>query len=432
MPIPERSSYCRRFTRVAAAAAVLFVSCAGDRGPRRHEADTTSFLTGAERLVASSFEELDGKRVGLVTNHTAMVNGKHLIDHLHDAPNVTLEVLFGPEHGLRGEADAGDVVEDGRDEKTGLPVISLYGERRKPPREALEHLDALLFDIQDVGARFYTYISTMGLAMQAAADAGIAFVVLDRPNPLGGDYTSGFIAEAQHFSFVGRYPVPIAHGLTIGELAGMIKGEQMLAGLASLNLSVIEMQGWKRNLLWPDLGRPWIPTSPNIPDFQTALVYPGTCLFEASTFSEGRGTRRPFTTVGGKNIDGNGIAGRLNDLNLPGVRFEAVTFTPVSIPGMSAQPKLENVRLGGVSVLTGDPAAYEPVETAIYLLDAFLDTVPPSARKERLRPEWMARLAGTSLLYEMLSVDVPPDEIINAWTDGIERFRERRRPYMRY
>jgi Uncharacterized protein conserved in bacteria len=248
--------------------------------------DSRPVRTGAEVLAADDFSELAGKEIGLIVNHTARVDTAHLIDRVDRSPAVELGALFGPEHGLRGTAGAGEAVADGRDEKTGAPVYSLYGETRRPTPKELEGLDALVFDVQDVGARFYTYITTMGLAMQAAAEADLEFVVLDRPNPLGGTYVSGFMLTPEHQSFVGRYPIPVAHGMTVGELARMIKGEAMLPGLDDLELTVVEMEGWTRNLRWPGTKRDWVPPSPNLPTWETALVYPGMCFFEGVRVNE--------------------------------------------------------------------------------------------------------------------------------------------------
>ena len=245
------------------------------------------------------------KTVGLVVNHTALVGDEHLINLVHAAPNVRVGAIFGPEHGLRGKAEDGEAVSDGKDLLTGAPVYSLYGATRKPTSTMLAGLDVLIFDIQDVGARFYTFISTMGLSMQAAAEAGIPFIVLDRPNPLSGAYVSGFVLESEQESFVGQYAIPIAHGLTVGELAMMIQGEGLMPSLESLALEVVSMEGWDRSMQWPDTGRPWVATSPNIPRFDNALVYPGTCFFEATSASEGRGTLTPFLQVGSIAVDGS-------------------------------------------------------------------------------------------------------------------------------
>ncbi len=388
--------------------------------------------TGAQLLAEDGFALLAGRRVGLIANHTTTVGGVHLADLLHAAPGLTLAALFGPEHGLRGTAEASEAVPDGRDARTGAPVFSLYGKTRQPTPAMLRGIDMLVFDMQDVGTRFYTFISTMGLAMQAAARARIPFVVLDRPNPLGGTYVAGFSVERRHISFVSQYPVPLAHGLTVGELARMIKGERLLPGVAGLDLRVVEMTGWRRAMLWPDTGLAWVATSPNVPDFETALIYPGTGLFEATAASEGRGTDRPFRLLGAPWADGDALAATLNARALPGVRFEAASFTPRGRPGMATAPKLDGRRLGGVQVVVTDPRALRPVETGVHLLHAFRAAARKRGKRFIDRPDWLARLAGSRRLNGMLRRGVGPEAIIAAWRGDVEAFQRRRTPYLLY
>lgn len=384
---------------------------------------------GAEVLAESGFELLRERRVGLVVNHTARVGERHLLGLVHEAPGIEVGAIFGPEHGLRGTEEAGDEVSDGIDRETGAPVYSLYGRVNRPTPEMLEGIDVLVFDIQDIGARFYTYISTMGLAMQSAAEAGVPFVVLDRPNPLGGEYVSGFVLEPEHASFVGRYPIPVVHGMTAGELALMIRGEAMLAGLQDLELTVVQAEGWLRHMQWPDTGLPWVATSPNIPTFETALVYPGTCFFEATAASEGRGTNSPFLLVGAPWADSVHLAEELNGRALPGVRFEAATFTPRPVPGMDTSPKLSNRQLGGIRLDITDLRAFMPLETGMYVLSAFYRM---GGEDLISRPSWLARLAGTERLAEMLSAGENPDTIIRAWEHEVDSFRRLRAPYLLY
>ena len=414
-------------------AALILLGCtsevpgAADTG----EGEAEPVKTGAQVLVESGFEALAGKRAGLVVNHTARVGEAHLIDLIHDAPTVELAVLFGPEHGLRGTEEDGEEVADGRDDRTGAPVYSLYGRTRKPTPEMLQGLDVLVFDIQDVGARFYTFISTMGLAMQAAAEAGLPFVVLDRPNPLGGEYMAGFVLEPEHTSFVGHYPIPIAHGLTVGELARMIQGEGLLPGLETLQLDVVAMEGWQRAMLWPETGLPWINTSPNIPGFETALVYPGACFFEATAASEGRGTETPFTLLGAPWADGQALAEALNARSLPGVRFEAAAFTPRPIEGMDTEPKLDGQALEGIRYTITDAAAFRPVEAGIHVFHAFYHQAP-DVDGFLTRQPWLARLSGTTRLGTMLAEGAEPETIIAAWQDEVAAFRARSRAYLLY
>jgi len=406
----------------------LLAGCAGpDRPP-------AALQTGAQTLAAGSFDALAGQRVGLIVNHTARVDTAHLIDRIHRAPNVELGALFGPEHGLRGTADAGEKVADGVDDRTGAPIYSLYGASRQPTAEQLEGLDALVFDIQDVGARFYTYISTMGLAMQAAAANDVPFIVLDRPNPLGGNYVSGFVREPEQTSFVGQYPIPIAHGLTVGELARMIQGEAMLPGLDSLDLRVIELTGWERANRWPATGRNWIPPSPNLPTFETALVYAGACFFEATSASAGRGTQRPFLQLGAPwpEAVSQALVDTLNGRGLPGVTFEPASFTPESIPNMASSPRLEGTALHGIRYRITNGDAFQPVEAGMHVLHAFHQEAAAQGDTLIARPEWLARLAGTPRLHTMLEDGAAPSAIIQAWTEEVEAFRAQRQPYLLY
>jgi uncharacterized protein YbbC (DUF1343 family) len=388
--------------------------------------------TGADVLAARHFDLLQGKRVGLIVNHTARLDTMHLIDRLMAEPEVHLVALFAPEHGLRGTAAAGEEIRDGRDVRTGLPVYSLYGATRKPTPEMLAGLDVLVFDLQDVGARCYTYISTLGLAMQAAAEAGIPFIVLDRPNPLGGELLSGFVLEPEQASFVGLYPIPLVYGLTIGELARMIQGERLLPGLEHLELIVVPLEGWRRSMQWPDTGLPWRPPSPNLPTFEAALAYPGTVFFEAVDGSEGRGTDAPFLQVGTPWANAQALADTLNARGLPGVRFEPVTFTPRSRPG-APHPRYEGRPLHGVRLHITDRRTFRPVVTGIHLLHAFYHQAPPAFRDPFIqRPDWLARLAGTDQLYEWLRNGAAPETIVASWEKEVEAFRQRRRPYLLY
>ncbi|MEM6647267.1 MAG: DUF1343 domain-containing protein [Bacteroidota bacterium] len=414
---------------------VLLSACQQERDPAVPEAQPISVSdanaavqTGAAVWYADGFVALRGKRVGLITNHTGRVDTLHLADALHAAEGVTLAALFGPEHGLRGDADAGEKVDDGIDDATGAPIYSLYGRTRKPTPGMLTDVDVLVFDIQDIGARFYTYISTMGYAMQAAAEAGLPFVVFDRPNPLGGDLVEGWTLEPEHTSFVGAYPIPVVHGLTVGELAQMIQGESWLDGLDALDLTVVPMQGWSRAMRWPDTGLAWVPTSPNIPDFETAQVYAGTCFFEGTTASEGRGTATPFRLVGAPEAPHVAIATALNATDIRGVSFTPEAFAPRSIPGMSSNPKLKDRRVNGVRLAVTDPVALQPVAAGIHVLHAFYQAQPDGF----LSPDWLAKLAGTNRLRTLLLENATPDAIVASWADDVGRFEALRAPYLLY
>ena len=401
--------------------------------PAAYDTMTAEVRVGAGVLADNNFEAIRERRIGLVVNHTARVDTSHLIDLLHSEPDFEITALFGPEHGIRGDADAGETVAHGRDVATGAPIHSLYGSTRKPTPEMLTDVDALVYDIQDVGSRFYTYISTLGLVMQAAAEESIPLYVLDRPNPLGGEYISGFVLEEAHESFVGSYPIPVAYGLTVGELARQIQGEGLMDGLEDLELNIIEMDGWQRDMLWSETGLPFIPPSPNIPDFETALVYAGTVFFEAASASEGRGTLTPFTVLGAPWADGGALSDTLNAYGLPGVRFESDEFTPESIEGMSSHPKLEGEALNGIRIIVTDAAVFQPVETGVHVLHAFYRQAAENDVGDFIsRPDGLARLAGTDRLLEMLDEGASAADIINSWEEDVARYRQRIAPYLLY
>ena len=389
-------------------------------------------LTGAEVLVASHYQAIAGKRVGLISNHTARVGDEHLADLLSRAPNVKLTAIFAPEHGFRGNAEAGAALGDGTDAKTGVPIYSLYGASRNPTPAMLRDVEVLLFDIQDVGARFYTYISTMGLAMAAAAKAHIPFIVLDRPNPLGGDYVSGFVLEPRLRSFVGQYPIPIVHGLTVGELARMIKGERWLAGVQHLDLRIVEMQGWQRSMRWPQTQHAWVATSPNIPTFESALVYPGMGLVGETQISEGRGTPTPFCVFGAPWLDAPQLAARLNALALPGVAFATENFTPQSIPGTATNPRFAGQRIAGVRLLITDVQRIEPLEVGMHVLSLIVSEARAKGIKGLFaNPAFFNAIAGRRL-YRMLSGGSSGGDIITAWQGELAHFKAERARYLLY
>lgn len=297
----------------------------------------------------------------------------------------------------------------------------------------LRGIDVLVFDIQDIGVRFYTYISTMGLAMQAAAEAGIPFVVLDRPNPLGGDYVSGFVLERRHTSFVGQYPMPIVHGLTVGELARMIVGEKWLGKLDNLDLKVIPLKGWKRSMRWPQSGLDWVATSPNIPTFESALVYPGIGIVGVTTMNEGRGTPTPFSLFGAPWLDARALARTLNARQLPGVRFEPEFYVPRSIPNVALKPRFKGRRVNGVRVVVRDVARYRPLEVGIHVLAALVRQARTKGRTRFFRdlPMFHA-IAGTRRLHRMLRTGRSGAAIIKSWRDEVGRFEARRTFYLLY
>lgn len=373
--------------------------------------------TGAEVLIEQHLEELEGKRVGLVMNPTARIGETHMLDSLVQR-GVNVTALFAPEHGFRGEAGAGELIEDGIDRDTGLPVFSLYGATRKPTPEMLEHADLLLFDMQDVGARFYTYIATLGLVMEAAAETGIPVWVLDRPNPLGGNLVSGWMMKEEHKSFVGPYPVPVLHGLTMGEMATMIAGEQWMEFPDEPKLRVIKMEGWSRNMKWPDTGLTWVPPSPNLGTFEQAFIYPGTVFVEGTSLSEGRGTDHPFLLLGDPSVNPELLdLDKLNELS-DGFSIEPAEFTPRSIPGVAPNPKHEGELCYGIRI-TVQHYDFDPVQTGLVLFRELLN----ATESKEMKP-FLYLLTGTRDVDRFLQGEEAEFDI--------HTFTEQRVPYLLY
>jgi uncharacterized protein YbbC (DUF1343 family) len=371
---------------------------------------------------------LQGRRVGLVANHTALLpDGRHLADVLASDPRIALVALFGPEHGIRG--DTTGVLEDGVDARTGVHVYSLYGSTYKPTPEQLAGIDVLLFDIQDVGARFYTYISTLGHVMSAAGKAGMQIIVLDRPNPLRGISCEGPLPDDSLRSFVAYAPIPITHGMTVGELARLYDGEGWLEGGVRAPLTVIAMEHWKRTLWYDQTGLPWVPPSPNMLTLETAVVYPGTCLFEGTNISEGRGTERPFEYIGAPWMNSALVIELLEGQHLPGVHFETVQFTPMRKSREASSPKYEGEGCNGVFVEVTDREAFEPVATGIALLWA-VRAVHPDRFEWRQR--WIDRLAGTPTVRQRLDRGETPEAIVAGWQRDLQAFARVRSRYLLY
>ncbi len=391
---------------------------------------TKKVKIGADVLFESRFELIDGKRVGLVTNHSAILsNGKHLVDALHENPKVKLVALFGPEHGVRGDAPDGRTIRDTVDEKTGVPVYSLYGKINKPTPEMLKGVDVLIFDIQDVGSRFYTYISTMFLCMEAAAENNIHFVVLDRPNPITGINIEGPIRLDSLKTFVGWVPIPIAHGMTVGELAVLANMSGWLKDRKNPKLTVVKMENWKRAMWFDETKLQWIKPSPNMATLRTAIVYPGSCLIEGVNVSEGRGTEKPFEFIGAPWIDGKQLSKLLNDQKLPGVKFEPVDFTPQEIPNTTSNPKYKERQCGGVYVNVTDRTKFEAVKTGIALVWGIHKLFPDSLT---FRDRGFDRLMGTPIPRQMVLEGKGIDEIVKSWETELDEFRKIRKKGLLY
>jgi len=398
---------------------VFFAGCAA--GQPDKEDNPNAVATGAEVLIAEHLDSLMGKRVGLVMNPTARIQNVHMLDTLL-ALGVEVTALFAPEHGFRGTAGAGETIEDGIDRETGLPVFSLYGEIKRPSPDMLELVDILLFDMQDVGARFYTYNVTMKYVVEAAAEAQKEVWILDRPNPAGGNYVSGWVMREPYFSFVGAYTVPMVHGLTLGELALMAEGEGWFENDKEIRLKVIKMKGWQRSMLWPDTGLEWYPPSPNLPTFEHAFFYLGTVLFEGTSLSEGRGTPDPFLTIGGPDV----FLSREKLDNLSAefkIGMDTVTFVPASIPGKSSYPKHEEVLCRGIKITDAHYLEKtDPVKFGVSLLATMLE----NSETAEVKP-FINNLAGINLKKIL-----EEKHRIPSWDQEVKDFLKKREPYLLY
>lgn len=379
---------------------------------------------GAEVLLKNHLEELSDKQVGLVMNPTARVGNSHMLDTLL-ARGVNVTALFAPEHGFRGDVGAGETIEDGTDQATGLPVFSLYGDSRTPTQEMLEKVDILLFDIQDVGARFYTYNATLGNVIEAAAGQDIPVWILDRPNPAGGEFISGWQMQPDHQSFVGQYPIPMVHGMTLGELAKMMIGEQWIDNAGQADIRVIPMEGWSRAMKWPDTRLEWIPPSPNLPSFDHAYVYLGTVLFEGTNLSEGRGTSDPFLNIGSPStkITTSHVAQLRR--KFAGVNIEQLSFTPESMPDKAPNPKFEGERSHGIQLRVTDHDRFDPVFLGVELLNTMLEATPDAELNN-----FMQKLTGID--NEELQKQLQEQSYQQNWEETASSFREQRRPYLLY
>jgi uncharacterized protein YbbC (DUF1343 family) len=387
--------------------------------------DHKKFKVGAETLLEDHKDLIKGKRVGLITNPTGIdQNLTSVVDLLFNDPDVELTALYGPEHGVRGSAQAGAYVEYYIDEKTNLPVYSLYGKTKKPTPEMLENVDVLLFDIQDVGTRFYTYIYTMAYAMEAAKENNIPFIVLDRPNPLGGHKVEGPVLETEYKSFVGNYEIPLRHGMTVGELAKLFNKEFNIGA----DLTVVEMDGWKRNMFYDETPLEFVPPSPNMPTLDTALVYPGAALIEGTNVSEGRGTTKPFELIGAPFINSDDLAEELNSLDLPGVKFRAASFIPTF-------SKHAGTLSHGIQIHITDRNSFKPVETGLHLVKTIHDMYPEDFQ---FRPEdsrgisFFDLLTGNGWIREAIENGQSVEEIKAQWEDELNQFKQVREQYLIY
>ena len=383
---------------------------------------------GVDRLSAAFPKVLEGKRVGLITNHTGHDRLRTpTIDLLAGRKDMKLVALFAPEHGIRGAATGR--IEFEKDEKTGLPVHSLFGATQKPTPAMLDSIDALVYDIQDVGVRQYTYISTLGLAMQAAAEKKIPIVVFDRPNPIGGDIIEGNIREDGLESFVGLYPVASRYGMTPGEVAGMYNDFWKVGA----DLHVVKMTGWKRDLWMDKTDLPWTGPSPNLPTFEGVIHYPGTVFFEGTNVSEGRGSEAPFELIGAPYIRAKELADSMTALKLPGVRFVSQSY-PIRANGR----KYGGQTIHGVRLHVTDRNAYRPVATSMRLMSMIRKLHPNDFQwrcsrrgADSVETCGLDRLTGSTRIRTAIE-NGTLDALLAEWDQDAEKFREQRKPYLLY
>ncbi len=386
--------------------------------------------TGLEVLAKSKFEILKGKNIGLITNPTGVDrNLQSCVDLIYKAPGVKLTALYGPEHGVRGEFTAGEIIGSAADPATGLPVFSLYGSTRKPTAEMLKGIDVLVYDIQDIGSRSYTYISTLGLAMEAAAENNIPFVVLDRPNPLGGTRMEGPLVKEGFTSFVSQYPVPYVHGLTVGELAMYLNGEGLLGNGVKCDLKVIKMNGWKRDMCFEETGLPWVPSSPHIPHTASAYYYPATGIIgELYVASIGVGYTLPFQLFATEWFDADSLASSLNSLKLPGVIFRPVHYKPYySI----SQGKMVH----GVQIHLTDARRAPLSLIQFYILQEAHKLWPDKdifSMCDKSRFDMFDKVCGTDLVRINFTEHWTVSSIAGLWTEEIPAYRKKAEKYFLY
>ncbi len=385
---------------------ILVLSCGLSNSrselPPEEKQEIKNIIPGSYRFDAY-LNLVKNKNVGIIANHTAQVGNTHLVDTLLSL-GIKVQAVFAPEHGFRGEADDGSVIEDGTDEKTGIEIRSLYGKNRKPSEEMMSDIDIMIFDIQDVGARFYTFISTMHYGMEAAAEKGISFIVLDRPNP-NGNYVDGPVREEGLQSFVGMHPIPIVHGLTVGELAKMVNGEGWLENGLRCDLTVVEMLNYNHQSEYT----PPVKPSPNLPTQESIILYPSLCLFEGTEISVGRGTYEAFSQIGHPSFE----------------PYYEYSFTPVSIPGMSTYPKHQDKKCYGISFLKLNN---EREFTLKYLIE-FYNMYPDKGNFFR---KGFDRLAGNTVLKEQIKNGLSEDEIRKSWEPELSEYKEKRKKYLIY
>lgn len=389
----------------------------------------TQIKLGLERLLEERTDLVKGARVGLICNQASVNHGlRHAADILNGHPDVNLQALFGPQHGIRGDVQDNMIeTEHTVDLQTGLPIHSLYSETREPTDAMLQDLDVLVFDMQDVGCRIYTFAYTMANSMVAAKRNGKKFVVCDRPNPINGVDVAGNVLESEHASFVGQFAIPTRHGMTLGELAVLFNDHFGIA----CELEVVPMAGWERDLWLDQTDSPWVMPSPNMPTLDAATVFPGTVYFEGTQMSEGRGTTRPFELVGAPYVDAEKYADKLNGLSLPGVLFRSCIFRPTF-------QKHAGVSCGGVQIHVTERDSFEPVATGLHMVKAAHDLYPTEFKWKEPPYEYVYDrnpfdvISGTSSIREGIEEGIAIETLQRSWTPELEAFMQVRAKHLLY
>jgi uncharacterized protein YbbC (DUF1343 family) len=413
--LSRHTSLHSTFVRLAVCAALLSACPALSKTTTKHSGRPGRVQTGLDVLEVQKFAALRGKRVGLITNHTGVDSqGRSTIDLLSHAAGVQLVALFSPEHGIAGTSN--EKFSSAKDPSTGLPVFSLYGETMHPTDEMLQGIDTLVFDIQDAGVRFYTYIATMGYCMEEAAKHNMAFFVLDRPNPLGGDIVEGPMLDADKTNFVAYFPLPVRYGLTIGELAQLLNAEKHIGA----DLHVIAMRNWHRNYFFESTGIKWIPPSPNLRTIRGSILYPGIEILQSAGVSVGRGTQTPFEEFGAPWMNGDEVANELNARHLAGLHFVSQPFIPIS--GLYS-----GERCGGVGPRITERGAVRPMRMGLEIADVLRKLYP-----QQFEPAKLITLIGNADTVQQIESGIAPEKIVASWANDLAAFDQIRRRYFLY
>lgn len=385
-------------------------------------------VTGAERLLDEYFHLITNKKIGIVTNHSAILpNRVHLIDTLLLKNSVVISAIFGPEHGFQGNAADGKKISNDFYLNTSIPVYSLYGEKYKPSPDMLKNIDVMIFDIQDIGARFYTYISTLYYVIESCNENNLPLIVLDRPNPISGNYVDGPVLDSTLKSFIGIIPIPITHGMTVGELA-LLMNEKYFAN--KVNLKVIPMLNWKRDIYFDECNLPWINPSPNIVNNDAAIIYPGICLIEGTNISEGRGTYLPFLQIGAPFINSKNLLSELkkNSKNIEGISFDTISFIPKSIPGMSDKPKFIGEKCYGLRFSLTNRDKFESVKFGVILIHTLIKLYPDKIVFRNSFDRLFGKVNSVNLFKNITSIET----FISSWKNELEDFMLLRKNYLIY